>query len=62
MPAALELTDVSKSVSAVSLGDLDLDANYVGGDMSWTPPVTRRASPQMPQARLELWLAVWPPA
>ncbi len=27
MPAALALTDVSKSVSAVSLGDLDLDAN-----------------------------------
>ena len=38
MPAALALTDVSKSVSAVSFGDLDLDANHVGGDVSWTPP------------------------
>ena len=38
--AALALTDVSKSVSAVSFGDLDLDANHVGGDMSWTPPVS----------------------
>ena len=37
-PAALALTDVSKSVSAVSFGDLDLDANHVGGDVSWTPP------------------------
>ena len=35
--AALALTDVSKSVSAVSFGDLDLDANHVGGDVSWTP-------------------------
>ena len=40
MPAALELTDVSKSVSAVSFGDPDLDANHVGGDVSWTPPVS----------------------
>ena len=39
-PAALALTDVSKSVSAVSFGDLDLDANHVGGDVSWTPPVS----------------------
>ncbi len=38
MPAALALADVSKSVSAVSFGDLDLDANHVGGDVSWTPP------------------------
>ncbi len=37
-PAALALTDVSKSVSAVSFGDMDLDANHVGGDVSWTPP------------------------
>ncbi len=38
-PAALALTDVSRSVSAVSLGDLDLDANYVGDGVSWAPPV-----------------------
>ena len=38
MPAAIALADVSKSVSAVSFGDLDLDANHVGGDVSWTPP------------------------
>ena len=38
MPAALALTDVSKSVSAVSFCALDLDANHVGGDVSWTPP------------------------
>ena len=38
-PAALALTDVSTSVSAVAFGDLDLDANHVGGDGSWTPPV-----------------------
>ena len=25
------------SVSAVSFGDLDLEANHVGGDVSWTP-------------------------
>ncbi len=37
-PAALALTDVSKSVSAVSFGDLDLDANHVGDDVSLTPP------------------------
>ena len=37
-PAALALTDDSRSVSAVSLGDLDLDANYVGDGVSWTPP------------------------
>ena len=37
MPAVLALADVSKSVSAVSFGDLDLDANHVGGDVSWTP-------------------------
>ncbi len=69
MPAALALADVSKSVSAVSFGDLDLDANHVGGDVSWAPPVrmrssrpTRRTSPHMPCARVELWLAVWPSA
>ncbi len=39
-PAALALTDVSKGVSAVSFGDLDLDANQVGGDVSWTPPAS----------------------
>ncbi len=38
-PAALALTDVSTSVSAVAFGDLDLDANHVGGDGSCTPPV-----------------------
>ncbi len=38
MPAALALTDVSKSVSAVSFGGLDLKANHVGGDVSWIPP------------------------
>ena len=32
------LTDVSKSVSAVSFVDLDLDENDVGGAMSWAPP------------------------
>ena len=37
-PASLALTDVSKSVSAVSFGDLDLDANHVGDDVSVTPP------------------------
>ncbi len=37
-PAALAQTDVSTSVSAVSLGDLDLDANHVGGDVSWISP------------------------
>ena len=31
-PAALALTDVSKSVSAVTFGALDLDVNHVGGD------------------------------
>ncbi len=35
---ACPLTDVSKSLSAFSFGDLDLDANHVGGDVSWTPP------------------------
>ena len=38
-PATLALTSVSKSVSAVSFGDLDLNANHVGGDVSWTPQV-----------------------
>ncbi len=38
MPAALAPTDGSKSVSAVSFGDLHLDANHVGGAVSWTPP------------------------
>ncbi len=38
MAAALALTDVSKSVSAVSFGGLDLKANHVGGDVSWIPP------------------------
>ena len=38
-PAALALTDVSKSASAASFGDLDLDVNHVGGVVSWTPPV-----------------------
>ena len=37
-PAALALMDDNLSVSAVSFGDLDLDANHVGGDVSWTPP------------------------
>ena len=58
-PAALELTDVSKSVSAVSFGDLDLDANHVGGDApaarasltSW-----RTRSPRWLRRRLQrLW-------
>ncbi len=39
-PAALALTDVSKSVSAVSFGNLDLDVNHVGGGVSWSPPVS----------------------
>ena len=38
-PVALALTDVSKSASAASFGDLDLDVNHVGGVVSWTPPV-----------------------
>ena len=38
MPAAIALADVSKSVSAVSFGDLDLDANHEGDDVSLTPP------------------------
>ena len=38
MPAALALADVLKSVSAVSFGDLHLDANHVGGDVSCAPP------------------------
>ena len=38
MPAATSLADVSKSIPAVSFQDLNLDANHVGGDMSWTPP------------------------
>ena len=37
-PTALALTDFSKSVFAVSFGNLDLGANHVGGDVSWTPP------------------------
>ena len=37
-PTALALTDLSKSVFAVSFGNLDLGANHVGGDVSWTPP------------------------
>jgi len=31
-------TDVSKSVSAVSFGDLDLDENAVALAVAWTPP------------------------
>ena len=38
MTAAPALTDVMKSVSTVSFGDLDLDANHVGGDVSWISP------------------------
>ncbi len=38
VPAATSLTGVSKSVSVASFEDLDLDANHVGGDVSWTPP------------------------
>ncbi len=38
-PAALGLADVSKIVSHVSFGDLDLDANHVGDARSWTPAV-----------------------
>ena len=44
-PAALALTDISKSVSAVSIGDLDLDANHVRGDVPWTPPVSDHQDP-----------------
>ena len=39
-PTALVLTDVSKSVFAVSFDDLDFDLSHVGGDVSWTPPVS----------------------
>ena len=38
-PAALALADASESASAGSFGDLGLEANHVGGDVSWTPPV-----------------------
>ena len=38
MPAGIGLADVSKSVSAVSFGDLDLDANHEGVDVSLAPP------------------------
>ncbi len=38
MPAAIALADVSKGVSAVSFGDLDLDANHEGVDVCLTPP------------------------
>ncbi len=31
-------TDVSKSVSAVSFGDVDLDAIVVALAVAWTPP------------------------
>ena len=34
VPAATSMADVSKSVSAVSFEDLDLDANFTGGDVS----------------------------
>ena len=36
---ALALTDVSTSVPAVSFSELDLNANHVESDVSWTPPV-----------------------
>ena len=39
-PAAIALTGVSRSVSVFPFGDLDVDANQVCGDMSWTPPVS----------------------
>ncbi len=39
MPAALALTSVSKSEPTVTFGDLDLNANPVGGDVSWILPV-----------------------
>ncbi len=39
-PAAIALTDVSRSVSVFPFGDLDVNANQVCGDMSWTPPVS----------------------
>ncbi len=39
-PAALTLTGISKSVSAVSIGDRDWEANHVDGDVPWTPPVS----------------------
>ena len=38
VPAARVLTD-ARIVSHVAFGELDLDANHVGGDMSWTPAV-----------------------
>ncbi len=37
-PVALAPADVSMSVSAVSFGDLDLDANDVALAVAWTPP------------------------
>ena len=39
-PAAIALTDVSRSVSVFPFDDLDVAANQVCGDMSWTPPVS----------------------
>ena len=61
-PAALALTDVSKSVSAVSFGDLDLDANHVGGDVSWTPPVSDANIKTYQHRHVNFWLlnCGWP--
>ena len=38
-PVGLALTDVWTSVPAVSFSGLDLNANRVEGNVSWTPPV-----------------------
>ncbi len=38
-PVGLALTDVSTSVPSVSFSGLDLNANRVEGNVSWTPPV-----------------------
>ena len=38
-PVGLALTDVWTSVPAVSFSGLDLYANRVEGNVSWTPPV-----------------------
>jgi len=37
-PAIIELTDVNASVSGTSFADLDLDAEELGGRVSWTLP------------------------
>ncbi|CAJ1408195.1 unnamed protein product [Effrenium voratum] len=37
-PSVVEFFDAEASVTGVRFTDLDLDANELGGDFSWTPP------------------------